>query len=113
MKFDFDDGLKFCQQLGVQALELAATGPSARKYCDVERLLGSAAERERWLDAIRGYGMEIYSFSGHGTPLVPDHALKAEYQREFRRACELMEQLGVSRMALVAGLPEGRAGDTM
>lgn len=113
MKFEFEDGLHFCQRLGVQAMELAATGPSARKYCDVERLLQDSGERERWLDTYRSYGLEIYSFSGHGTPLVPDRQLAAEYSQEFTRACQLMEKLGVTRMALVAGLPEAHEGGTL
>ena len=39
MKFDFVEGLAFCQQLDLKAIELAATGPAAKKYCDVETLL--------------------------------------------------------------------------
>lgn len=110
MKFDLAEGLQFCQKLGVEWMELAATGPSAKKYCDVERLLSDASECERWLDSYRQHGLEIYSFSGHGTPLVPNPTLAAEYSQEFRRACQLMEKLGVRRMALVAGLPEGHEG---
>lgn len=113
MKFDFEDGLKFCQELGVQAMELAATGPTAKKYCDVERLLNDADARQRWVDVYAQHGLEIYSFSGHGTPLVPDARLKADYSRQFTQACQLMEKLGVTRMALVAGLPEGAEGDTL
>lgn len=110
MKFDFDDGLKFCQKLGVQSMELAATGPAAKRYCHVEKLLADAGERERWLDMYLAHGLDIYSFSAHGTPLVPNESLKAEYSQEFTNACKLMEKLGVTRMALVAGLPEAHEG---
>ena len=110
MKFGFEEGLQFCQKLGVEWMEVAATGPSAPNYCDVETLLKDAGERERWLDTYRSYGLDIYSFSGHGTPLMPDPELAQEYKQEFRRACELMEKLGITRMALVAGLPEGYPG---
>ncbi|MBC7810835.1 MAG: hypothetical protein H7175_06800, partial [Burkholderiales bacterium] len=110
MKFERDAGLDFCQKIGVKALEVAATGPSAKRYCDVERLLADADERKRWLELYANRGLEIYSFSGHGTPLVPDKRVAAEYSRQFRQACELMEKLGITRMALVAGLPEGAEG---
>jgi sugar phosphate isomerase/epimerase len=113
MKFDFEAGLKFCQGLGIKAVEIAATGPSASRYCDVDRLLADTDERERWLEAYASHSIEIYSFSGHGTPLVPDKEIAAEYSRQFRQACRLMEMIGCTRMALVAGLPEGAEGDRL
>ena len=68
---------------------------------------------KRWLDIYAQHGLEIYSFSGHGTPLVPDKQLAAEYSQQFKQACQLMEKIGVTRMALVAGLPEGSEGDSL
>ena len=113
MKFEFEEGLKFAQGLGVTAAEVASTGSSSKKYCDVEKLLGDKGEQKRWLEIYEGHGLEIYSFSGHGTPLVPDKEIAAQYSHEFQQSCKLMEQLGVTRMALVAGLPEGTEGDRL
>lgn len=113
MKFDYAAGLDFCQSLGVKAMELAATGPAAAKYCDVDRLLDDAEARAHWLEDYTRRGLELYSFSGHGTPLAPDPRIRAEYSRQFTQACRLMEKLGVTRMALVAGLPEGAEGDSL
>ncbi len=112
MKFGFLEGLKFCQDLGLEAVEVAATGP-AKKFCDVDKFLADKGELQRWLDIYASHGLEIYSFSGHGTPLVPDKKIATEYSRQFRQACKLMEQIGVTRMVLVAGLPEGAEGDTL
>ena len=113
MKFEFEDGLKFCQELELKAVEMAAMGPSAKKYCDVGKLLADEGERQRWQDIYADHGLEIYSFSGHGTPLVPDKKVAAQYSHQFRQACALMEKLGVTRMALVAGLPEAAEGDSL
>ena len=82
---DFDEGLQFCQEQGVQAVEVAAVGPAARQYCDVDRLLADQGELERWLDIYAAHGLEIYSFAGHGTPLVPDRRIALEYSRQFRK----------------------------
>ncbi len=112
MKFNFDEGLQFCQKLGCTAVELAATGPAAKKYCDVETLLKDDGERQRWLDTYAEHGLEIYSFSGHGTPLVPNPKLADEYSQQFRQACELMAKIGCTRMALVAGIPEAEEDGT-
>ena len=83
--FDFEEGLQFCQEQGVQAVEVAAGGPGAVKYCDVDRLLADQGELERWLDIYAGYGLEIYSFAGHGTPLVPDRRIAEDYSQQFRK----------------------------
>ncbi len=111
--FDFEEGLQFCQEQGVQAVEVAAGGPGAVKYCDVDRLLADQGELERWLDIYAGYGLEIYSFAGHGTPLVPDRRIAEDYSQQFRKTCALMEKIGCTRLALVAGLPEGAEGDSL
>ena len=113
MNFGFEEGLKFCQDHKLKAMEVAATGPSAKKYCDVEKLLGDKGEQKRWLDIYANHGLEIYSFSGHGTPLLPDKKIATQYSHEFQQACKLMEQLGIRRMALIAGLPEGSEGDRL
>ena len=113
MKFEFEEGLGFCQQIEVKAVEVAAMGPAARKYCDVEKLLADEGERQRWLDTYADHGLEVYSFSGHGTPLVPDKKIAAKFSHQFRQACELRERIGVTRMALVAGLPEAAEGDKL
>ena len=113
MKFEREEGLRFCQAIGVSAVEVGATGPTAKRYCDVDKLLADRGELDRWLDAYASHGLELYSFSGHGAPLAPDAEIAAEYSRQFRQACKLMEQLGVRRMALVAGLPEGAEGDSL
>ena len=110
---DFEEGLQFCQEQGVQAVEVAAVGPAARQYCDVDRLLADQGELERWLDIYAAHGLEIYSFAGHGTPLVPDPRIAQEYSRQFRNACTLMERVGCNRLVVVAGLPEGAEGDSL
>ncbi len=110
---DFEEGLQFCQEQGVQAVEVAAIGPAAKQYCDIDRLLVNQGELERWLNIYAAHGLEIYSFAGHGTPLVPDRRIAKEYSRQFRQTCELMERIGCTRLALVAGLPEGAEGDSL
>ena len=113
MKFGFEEGLKFCQDFELKAVEIAAMGGGANKYCDVDKLLADQGELDRWLDAYASHGLEIYSFAGHGTPLFPDKRIAEEYSREFRQTCKLMEKIGATRLALVAGLPEGAEGDSL
>jgi sugar phosphate isomerase/epimerase len=111
MKFGFEAGLKFCQELGVKAVEVAVTGPDAKRYGDVDTLLADKDERQRWLNAYARHDLEIYSFAAHGAPLSPNKQTAAEYSRQLGQACKLMEQIGVTRLVVVAGLPEGAEGD--
>ncbi|MCZ6676017.1 MAG: sugar phosphate isomerase/epimerase [Candidatus Poribacteria bacterium] len=111
MKFGFEAGLKFCQDLGVKAVEVNATESDVKRYCDVDTLLADDGELHRWLDAYASYGLEIYSFAAHGAPLSPDKQIAAEYSHRFRQACKLMEKISVTRLVVVAGLPEGAEGD--
>ena len=110
MKFGFEAGLKFCQDLGVKAVEVDATESDVKRYCDVDTLVANDGERHRWLDTYASHGLEIYSFAAHGAPLSPDKEVAAEYSRQFRQACALMEKIGVTRLVVVAGVPEGAEG---
>ena len=47
MKFDFDQGRQFAQDLGVKGMEVAAGGQFSKRYCDLDKLLADDGER-RW-----------------------------------------------------------------
>jgi sugar phosphate isomerase/epimerase len=113
MQFEFEEGLQYARDLGLQAVEVGACGlGSNKKFCDRERLVKDKGEVERWLDAYARYDLEISALLGHGAPLTPDREAAAEYSRQFRQTCKLMEMAGIRRMTLLAGLPEGAEGDT-
>ncbi len=111
-QFEFGEGLQYARNMGFQAVEVGAFGLWGRGYCDLAKLLADRGEIERWLDAFARHDLEISALGGHGAPLMPDKAVAAEYSREFRQTCELMELSGLRSMTLLAGLPEGAEGDT-
>ena len=104
MKFNFEEGLQFAQDLGLKGMEVAAGGQTAKEYCDLDKLLADEGQRHRWLDAFARHDLEVVSLSCHGAPLMPEENIATEYRRQFRQACELMEKIGIRRMTLVAGL---------
>ena len=114
MMYEFEEGLQYAHELGLQAIELGGIGlwPKGKGYCEVDRLLADRGEIERWLDAFARHDLEISALSGHGAPLTPDKEAAQEYSRQFRRQCKLAELAGITRMTLLAGLPEGAEGDT-
>jgi sugar phosphate isomerase/epimerase len=113
MKFDFESGLQFAQANGITGMEVAAGGQAAKEYCDLDYLLADEDHLKRWLDIYHKYDLNVVSLSCHGAPLSPDPKIQTEYKRQFRQACDLMERIGINRMTLVAGLPEGAEGETI
>ncbi len=112
MQFEFEEGLRQARDLGFQAMEVGACGLWGAKFCEREKLLADPGEIRRWLDAFARHDLEISSLGGHGAPLLPDEEAAAEYSRQFRQTCELMEKASIQRLTLLAGLPEGAEGDT-
>jgi sugar phosphate isomerase/epimerase len=111
MQFEFEEGLQYAQNLGLNAVEVGALGLWGRGYCNVEKLVADPGEIRRWLDAFARYELEISALGGHGAPLMPDKAVTDKYSQEFRQTCKLMEMAGLRRMTTLAGLPEGAEGD--
>ena len=107
----FEDGLDLVQRIGFDAIELGCAGFHSKAYCEPEQLLADPDLFSRWRDAIERRGLEISALAVHGAPLSPDPQEAATYDAEYRRACMLAERLGVSRLTLLAGLPEGGPGD--
>jgi sugar phosphate isomerase/epimerase len=111
-QFEFEEGLRFVQDLGVQVIEIACLDGPARKYCDPDKLLADRGELHRWLDTLQQHGLQISAFATHGEPLSPNKAAAEAYSRNFRQVCELAQAAGVDRLTTNAGVPEGAPGDT-
>jgi len=108
----FEAGLDRLRALGVEAIEIGCGGYHAdRRFGDTARLAADAGARDRWRDAIAQRGLELSALALHGAPLSPDRAVADRYDAEFRAACRLAERIGVGRLTLLAGIPEGAPGD--
>jgi sugar phosphate isomerase/epimerase len=107
----FDEGLDLVERIGFDAIELGCAGFHSKAYCEPEQLLADPELFSRWRHAIESRGLEISALAVHGAPLSPDPTEAAAYDAEYRRACLLAERLGVTRLTLLAGLPEGGPGD--
>ena len=113
MNMEPDEGLRFAANLGMRAAEVATCGIAFdNPYCRLDAVMAYDDERRRWQDAYAENGIEIVSLSAHGAPLTPDRRIADEYRRQFRLACQLAERIGVRKMTLIAGTPEGAEGDS-
>lgn len=107
----FEAGLDLAQRLGFSAIELGCGGFHSKRYADPHALLADSDALARWRTAFDERALEISALAIHGAPLDPDPVQAARYTRELSEACALAERLGVTRLTLLAGLPEGGPGD--
>jgi sugar phosphate isomerase/epimerase len=109
---ELGDALDRVEAMGLDAIELACAGWfTDLRHGDPALLAHDAAARARWQDEFARRGIEISALALHGQPLSPDPAVARAYVMQLRDACALAEQLGVTRLTLLAGLPEGAEGD--
>jgi sugar phosphate isomerase/epimerase len=109
---ELGDALDRVKELGLDAIEIACAGWQTNlRHGDPKVLAHDAEARKRWLDEFERRGIEISALSIHGRPLSPDPEDARDYDRQFRHACALAEAIGVDRLTLLAGLPEGAEGD--
>jgi len=111
LQHDFDGGLDRVRELGLETIELGCAGFHSKKYADPAALLADDDALARWRAAFEERGLGISALAVHGEPLAPDPEVARRYAAEFREACELAERIGVTRLTLMAGLPEGGPGD--
>ena len=113
MTFDVEDGLRFAANLGMHVAEVATCGIAFNnKFCRLDLLTSDEGELRRWQDTYARHDIEVVSLSAHGAPLTPNKEIADEYRRQFRLACQFAERIGVKKMTLIAGTPEGAEGDT-
>ena len=111
LQHDFGVGLDRARELGLETIELGCGGFHSKKYADPAALLASEDALARWRAAFEERALGISALAVHGEPLSPHPDVARRYETEFRQACELAERIGVKRLTLLAGLPEGRPGD--
>jgi sugar phosphate isomerase/epimerase len=113
VQLDLSDALDRVKDMGLSAIEIACAGwqPNLR-HGDPKVLAHDADARGRWHEEFVSRGLEISALSIHGQPLSPDPQVANDYREQFRDACLLAELIGVSRLTLLGGLPEGSEGDS-
>lgn len=107
----FEEGLDLAHRLGFSAIELGCGGFHSKRYADPHALLADDDAFARWRAAFEERSLQISALAIHGAPLSPDPEQAALYERELHEAFVLAERLGVTRLTLLAGLPEGGPGD--
>lgn len=99
------------RELGLSAIELGAGGYFPKTHCDPAALLAEPGAVAAFRETLAASELELSALTMHGEPLHPDPQVAAGYDAEFRAACRLAAQVGVTRLTLLAGLPAGGPED--
>jgi sugar phosphate isomerase/epimerase len=98
-------------ELGLKYIELGVGGFFPKNHCHPAQLLADPKALAAFQQTLSDASLKISAFAIHGEPLHPDPHISGDYDQDFRAACALAEKLGVTRLTLLAGLPEAIPGD--
>ncbi len=105
------DAAKRMRALGLDAIEIVAGGFFPKGHCHPTELLADKTKLTEFQETLATSGLKVSALALHGEPLSPDAAVAKAYGRELRDTCALAEKIGVTRVTLLAGLPEAVPGD--
>ena len=100
-----EDALRKAAALGVQAVEIGTGNFSPSPHCDLDGLLGQAADRARFLGVIKSHGLSIAALNCSGNPIHPNPEAAARAAGVTRKTLRLAGALGVERVVCMSGCP--------
>jgi sugar phosphate isomerase/epimerase len=106
-----EQALDYLAGLGVQAIELGAGGYAGTDHCPVDELLASDRKTKELLQRVQSRGLQISALTCAGNNVHPDPTRAASFDRDFRKAVQLANRLGVRVVITFGGCPGGAPGD--
>jgi sugar phosphate isomerase/epimerase len=107
----WDKALVYCQQLGLEAIELPCGAYARIKLLDAEAVLEDRSAQQKIKEDVAHRGLVISALSCHGNPVHPDPDVARAHERLQDVAVRLAPKLGVDVVCTFSGCPGGTAGD--
>ena len=107
----FREAAQQIHRIGLQSVEIGTGGYFPKNHCDPKHLLSDKNALAKFHDILAEFELDISALAIHGEPLHPDPDIADVYDQDFRDTCKLAAKIGVTRMTLLAGLPEAAPGD--
>jgi sugar phosphate isomerase/epimerase len=101
----FDECLRTCQELGLDAIEIACANYTGTTHCDAKKLLEDPNELNSFKKKIQDSGLLVSALSCHGNPLHPSEEISKAHREGQRNAILLATKLGVDRIVCFSGCP--------
>jgi sugar phosphate isomerase/epimerase len=107
----WDPALAFCQQLGLDAIELSCGVYAKHRLIDPEAVLHDPAAQRKIKDDLARHGLTLSALSCHGNPVHPDadEARHAEHVQDV--VVRLAARLGAGVVCTFSGCPGGAPGE--
>ncbi len=101
-----DEVLTRAEELGIEAVELAAGGYGGKDHCDPEKLLNDPEAFAEFMATLKKHSsIEVTSLSLHGNPIHPDKEIAAKFDDEFKKGILMAEKIGVDCVTMFSGCP--------
>src|SRR5438552_17981056 len=107
----WDKALVYCQELGLDALELPCGAYAKSRLLDAEAVLAEPALQQKIQADVARHGLVISALSCHCNPVHPDPAVARAHERAQDVAVRLAPKLGVDVVCSFSGCPGGAPGD--
>jgi sugar phosphate isomerase/epimerase len=107
----WDKALAYCQQLGLEAIELPCGGYARSPMVDAGEVLADPGLQRKIKDDVARHGLVISALSCHGNPIHPDPEIARAHERDHDVTVRLAPKLGVEVVCQFSGCPGGSPGD--
>src|SRR5581483_1227855 len=107
----WDKALAYCQQLGLDAIELPCGAYPGSRLLDAEAAVADPGSQQRIKDDVARHGLVISALSCHGNPVHPDPEIARAHERAQDVCVRLAPKLGVNVVCTFSGCPGGAPGD--
>src|ERR1700747_1491670 len=93
----WEKALAYCQELGLEAIELPCGAYAKSKLLDAETVLAEASWQQKIKDDVARHGLVISALSCHGNPVHPDPDIARAHERVQDVTARLAEEPGAQR----------------
>lgn len=104
-QWNLHDTLEYCQQLGINAIEIGCGGYPGNAHCHVEELLSEPQKMQEYKKMFRDSGIDISAFACHGNPIHPDTERAKRDHEIYLRTLEIAEEMEVDTVVTFSGCP--------
>jgi sugar phosphate isomerase/epimerase len=107
----FEKALDYCQQLGLDAIELPVGAYPGKPFFDPDEVLKSKQLQQEIKDAIAARGLIVSALAVHGNPVHPDKKIAKQHEHDHDVAVRLAQKLGTDIVVTFSGCPGGSKAD--
>lgn len=107
----WDKALAYCQQLGLEAIEIPVGAYPKKHLLPPEQVLDQPAAQQKMKDDLARHKLVLSALGCHGNPVHPDPAEARRHEEAHDRTVRLAAQLGVEVVLTFSGCPGGSAQD--